>query len=116
MDDDDELFDVTFDIIEFFLNTCTNIDIQYFDCRDLDEDESILMVSCAKDVDHSIYRSFEKINQIRDKKLELLKVFLFNVCKIEKPYNDLIAEYVWSGHYDFKYNEQDYNEITGEYC
>ena len=114
MNDDDPLFKISIDIMEYFLSTYTNIDIQYFDCHDLDQDESILMVSCAKDVDKSIFLSFKKINEIRKRKFEILQLFLFNICKIEKPFNKIIAEYNWAN-YNFKYDSKNYNEITGEY-
>lgn len=114
MNDDDPLFEISIDIMEFFLTTYSNVDIQYFDCHDLDEDESILMVSCCKDVDKSIYLSFERMNELRRKKLEIWKLLLLNACNIIKPFNEIIAEYIWTS-YEFKYDEKNYNEITGEY-
>ena len=113
MDDDDPLLSVSFDIIEYLL-LVTDVDIQRFDCHDLEEEESILMVSCPMDVDKSVYLSFQKINILRYKQLEILKVFLINACNLEDYLGPIIAQFIWAP-YKFYYDIKDYDEITGEY-
>eukprot|EP01084_Bolivina_argentea_P111946 199663_1 len=114
LDDDQSLLNASFDIIEYYLYQ-TSIEIQEFDCHGLDEDESLLMVSCARWVDHSINKSFNTINELRATKLEKLSIFLFNHCNLEQPYNKIIAQYVWGGKYIFHFDENEYNHMTGEY-
>eukprot|EP01083_Nonionella_stella_P009082 26321_1 len=113
--EDDPLLHVTFDVMEYFLVTMTHISIQDFGCRHLGEDESLLMVSCARSVDYSIYCSFNRLNLFRDKKLNILTTFLINICGLEAPYNEIIAGFVWGGYYKFKFDENEYNQTTGHY-
>ena len=106
------VLNASFDVIEFCL-IHTGVNVQYFDCRALDEEEGLLAVSCAQSVDYAIYQSFQRINKMQDQKRQILSIFLLNVFRMD-PYHGIIAEYCYSP-YDFRFDLNDYHEATGQY-
>ena len=115
LEDDDPVLNASFEIIEYIL-TNTDLTIQSFDCRGLEEDVGLMMISCAMNIDHSTNESIAKINKLRNNRMNLIQIFLLNVCKIEHPYNKIIAEYAWGGHYEFHFDEDDYDPLSGDYA
>merc|ERR1711902_260718 len=69
LDDNDPTWQANVDIIEFFFSR-TSIPTQNLDCRAVDEEYSLLCVSCPRSVDFSINLSFCKLNALRDKQRE----------------------------------------------
>lgn len=109
---DQSMLEASFEIIDFCI-LCSEVDVQYFDCRILNEEEGLLAVQCARSVDEAIYQSFQRINGMRSRKRQILSIFLLNVFRMD-PYHNIVADYCYAP-YDFEFDPNAYDENNGEY-
>merc|ERR1712079_956456 len=77
-DDSYSMLNASFELIEYCI-LHSEVDVQYFDCRVSDEEEGLLAVSSPRSVDEAIYHSFQRINEIQERKRQILSIFLVNV-------------------------------------
>ena len=111
--EDIEMVEASFALIEYCILHSEVDDVQYFDCRVLDEDEGLLAVSCHQSVDEAIYQSFQRINEMQERKRQILSIFLLNVFRMD-PYHGIVADYCYAP-YEFAIDPNDYDPITGQY-